>query len=78
MLTFVPTSLNPLSFGSLGRTDLDREVEIAELVLIPFHSGLWVERLSWTGLLELVSLNPLSFGSLGRTGPRLQGVQGKG
>ena len=47
MLTFVPTTwtgLNPLSFGSLGRTIAEAIATSLDQVLIPFHSGLWVEQ----------------------------------
>ena len=36
--------LNPLSFGSLGRTPLIPPSSSRRVVLIPFHSGLWVEQ----------------------------------
>ena len=59
--------LNPLSFGSLGRTPDPLLDQRDRGVLIPFHSGLWVEQLGSGQVRRDHGLNPLSFGSLGRT-----------
>ena len=63
MLDFLK-GLNPLSFGSqVGTSVLDRDGPLVG-VLIPFHSGLRLERfVAELTRLNMDCLNPLSFGS---------------